>query len=254
MTRSLYLPLAVALLVAGCGSTGSLAPGNDETDRVARVVSDAIAWPRQESAMGYARAAASTTAGQDGRLTVVEVTELEADDLSTPFGELTFLVHLERSTAGLIETDPVTACYRAQFGFYGVVQAPSRTRCPDDAAAVKIPVVPSSGPRTEIPDGAERALEVALRRLPPAPRSNELEVDLGQALSLSALAQSPALDTAVDGGDIGVSVRGDDDCLLGARTAGKVKVWHLADVQLQPGELTCDPHTALAGWGRDAPH
>jgi hypothetical protein len=50
-----------------------------------------------------------------------------------------------------------------------------------------------------------------------------------------------------------VSVRG-DDCLLGARTAGKVTVWRLADVQLQPGELTCDPHTALAGWGKDASH
>lgn len=84
MKRCPSLPLSAVLLLAGCGSAGLVAPGNDETDRVARVVSDAIAWPRQESAMGYARAAADTTAGQDGRLTVVEVTELEADKLTEP--------------------------------------------------------------------------------------------------------------------------------------------------------------------------
>lgn len=206
MTRSPSLPLSAVLLLAGCGSAGLVAQGNDETDRVARVVSDAIAWPRQESAMGYARAAADTTAGQDGRLTVVEVTELEADNLTEAFGELTFLVHLDGSTAGFIETDPVTACYRAEFGFYGVVGSPRRTHCPEDAAPVDIPALP------------------------------------------------PDVEAAVEGTVIGVSVRGDDECLLGVRTAGKVEVWRPSAVQLQPGELTCDPGTALAGWGQDAPH
>ena len=86
MVRHMCLPLAV-LVLAGCGSMFSPAPGNDDTDRVARVVSDAIAWPRRDSAIGYARAAAATTAGEDGRLTVVEVTELEADEQSQMFGE-----------------------------------------------------------------------------------------------------------------------------------------------------------------------
>jgi hypothetical protein len=205
--------------------------------------------------MGYARAAAATTAGQDGRMTVVEVTDLEADDLTEPFGELTFLVHLEGSAAGLIETDPVTACYRAEFGFYGVVGSPRRTRCPDDATPVDIPALPPAPPRIEIPDDADRVLHAQLRRLAPIPEAGRLETDLLAALTVdSSAAQAPEVDAALDGTDIGVSVRGDDDCLLGARTAGKVEVWRPSAVQLQPGELSCDPGTALAGWGQDAPH
>ena len=255
MTRSLSLPLSAVLLLAGCGSAGLLAPGNDETDRVARVVSDAIAWPRQESAMGYARAAAGTTAGQDGRLTVVEVTELEADKLTEPFGELTFLVHLDGSTAGFIETDPVTACYRAEFGFYGVVGSPRRTHCPEDVAPVEIPALPPDRPRTEVPDDADRVLRAELHRLPTAPQEAQIETDLVAALTVdSHAAEPPDVDAAVEGTVIGVSVRGDDECLLGARTDGRVEVWRPSAVQLQPGELTCDPGTALAGWGQDAPH
>jgi hypothetical protein len=255
MMRCPSLPLSAVLLLAGCGSAGLLAPGNDETDRVAQVVSDAIAWPRQESAMGYARAAADTTAGQDGRLTVVEVTELEADKLTEPFGELTFLVHLDGSTAGFIETDPVTACYRAEFGFYGVVESPRRTHCPEDVAPVDIPSSPPDPPRTEIPDDADRVLRAELHRLPAAPQEAQIETDLVAALTVdSHAAEPPEVDAAVEGTVIGVSVRGDDECLLGARTAGKVEVWRPNAVQLQPGELTCDPGTALAGWGQDAPH
>jgi hypothetical protein len=255
MRRGLFLSLSALLLLAGCVSAGSLAPGNDETDRVARVVSDAIGWPRQDSAMGYARAAADTTAGQDGRLTVVEVTELEADNLSEPFSELTFLVHLEGSTAGWIETDPVTACYRAEFGFYGVVGSPRRTHCPEDPAPVDIAALPSDRPRTEIPNSADRVLRAELQRLPTAPQEAQLETDLVAALTVDGhAARPPDVDATVHGTDIGVSVRGDGECLLGARTAGKVEVWRPSAIQLQPGELTCDPGTALAGWGQDAPH
>jgi len=231
-----------------------LASGNDQTDRVARVVADAIAWPRQESAMGYARAAAHTDAGQDGRLTVVEVTELEADDLSEPFGDLMFLVHLDGSTGGLIETDPVTACYRAEFGFYGVVASPRRTGCPGDATPVEIPALPSGGPRIEIPAGADRVLRAELHRQPTASQAAQVESNIVAALPVDAHAQPPDVDAAVDGADIGVSIRGEDDCLLGSRAAGEVEVWSPSAVQLQPGELTCDPGTALAGQGQDAPH
>jgi hypothetical protein len=254
MVRYLFLSLLAVLLLAGCGSSGFLAPGNDETDRVAQVVSDAIAYPRQESAMGYARAAANTTAGQDGRLTVVEVTELDADELTDPFGELTYLIHLDGSSGGLIETDPVTACYRAEFGFYGVVGTPHRIHCPTDVTPVQIPALPSGGPHTEIPDGADRVLRAALHQLQAAPQATQVEAGLLAALPVNAHTRPPTVQAAVDGTDIGVSLRSDDDCLLGARKAGDVEVWSPSAVQVQPGELSCDPQTALAGSGQEAPH
>jgi hypothetical protein len=54
------------------------------TIRIAKVVSDAISHPRQDSATGYARAALATRAGQDGRLRVVAIEELRADELGHP--------------------------------------------------------------------------------------------------------------------------------------------------------------------------
>lgn len=255
MTRTAFLSLSAVLLVVGCGSTQLLTPGNEETDRVAQVVSDAISYPRQDSAMGYARAAAATAAGQDGRLTVVEVTELAAEELSDPFAELTFLVHLEGSTSGFTKTDPVTACYHAEFGFYGLVGSPNRTHCPENASPAEIPALPPDQPGAEIPEGADRVLRGQLHRSPAAPQAARVEAALAAALATNGHdAQPPSVAVAVDGADIGVSVRGDNDCLLGARTAGKVTVWSPSAVQLQPGELSCDPETALAGWGQDAPH
>lgn len=255
MTRTAFLSLSAVLLVVGCGSTQLLAPGNEETDRIAQVVSDAISYPRQDSGTGYARAAATTTAGQDGRLIVVEVTELTAEELSEPFAELTFLVHVEGSTSGFTETDPVTACYRAEFGFYGLVGSPDRTHCPESASPAEIPALPPDQPGAEIPEDADRVLRGELHRSPAAPQVARVEAALAAALARDGHnAQPRSVAVAVDGADIGVSVRGDDDCLLGARTAGKVAVWSPSDVQMQPGELSCDPETALAGWGQDAPH
>lgn len=254
MLRSLVLPLSVVLLVSGCGLAGWSTPGNDETDRIARVVSDAISWPRQDTAMGLARAASGTTAGRDGRLTVVEVAELDAATQEEPFAELMFRVHLEGSTAGWVETDPVTACYRVEFDFYGVEGSPRRTDCPADAAPVDIPAAPPPGPSAEIPDGADAVLRTELRRLPPAPDAGRLAATVAGSLPVSDQGLPPDVEVDVDGGDVGISVRGDDACLLGARIAGRVEVWQPSDVLLQPGELTCDPQTALATWGQDPPH
>jgi hypothetical protein len=54
-----------------------------------------------------------------------------------------------------------------------------------------------------------------------------------------------------DGADAGVALweRDGRGCLLGARVGGQVLVRRPSRVQLQPGELSCDPQTALARQG-----
>jgi hypothetical protein len=59
---------------------------------------------------------------------------------------------------------------------------------------------------------------------------------------------------AAQGSDVGVSVSGQDGCLLGSRVDGEVLVWRPSRVHLQPGELSCDPATALGRMGIDPPH
>jgi hypothetical protein len=71
--------LGFVAVASGC--SGRLAAGNAETDRIAKVVSDAISYPYKKSAARYARAALATRAGQDGRLRVVAIEELKADEL-----------------------------------------------------------------------------------------------------------------------------------------------------------------------------
>ena len=152
--------LGFVAVAAGC--SGALAPGNAETDRIAKVVSDAISYPRQDSAAGYARAALATRAGQDGRLRVVAIEELKADELGDPLGRLVFLIHLEGSEAGWTRSPPVTACYKAEFSFYGVVGGPRRMICPRDASPITPPPTQPT-PEIAIPDGADAVVGCARR-------------------------------------------------------------------------------------------
>jgi hypothetical protein len=66
----------------------------------------------------------------------------------------------------------------------------------------------------------------------------------------------PTVETAVRGPDVGVSLweGPGESCLLGARVAGRIVVWRPSAVQLQPGELRCDPQTALYLQGITPPH
>jgi hypothetical protein len=43
-------------------------------------------------------------------------------------------------------------------------------------------------------------------------------------------------------------------CLLGSRIQGNVLVWRPSWRQVQPGELTCTPETALSRDGVTPPH
>lgn len=252
MRRSALLGAAL-LLLAGCQDDAADLPGNDETDRIAQVVSDAISYPRQETAMDYARAAAETTAGQDGRLAVIDVEELDAGDRTEPFVRLTYRIHLEPQNAGWISDEPVTACYVAELGFEGLADSPERVSCPQRARPVPIP------PRTPepvamVPDGFDRVVRRSLSTTGEMPDTELLRRRIRTALRGATGPPLPRVDVTADGSDVGLAVSGDDECLLGARVDGEVEVWSPAAVQLQPGELTCDAGTALSQQGQRPPH
>lgn len=255
MTRRPALALLAALpLLASCGAPDLFLPGNGETDRIAQVVADAVSWPRQDSAVGYARAAADTAAAEDGRLTVIGYDDLAAEQPDEAYAELRLLVHLD-GTTGFGGSHPVTACYRVGFGSYGVAGSPDRIRCPEDPAPAAIPPAPPPAPVAEVPTRAPRVVRAELEALSGrAADPTAVRAALDAALPTPGGALPPEVQVAAEGDDLGVSVRGEDDCLLGVRLAGEVEVWSPSPVQLQPGELTCDPWTALARHGHDAPH
>ncbi len=237
--------LAAALVLAcvsGCAIGGP--PRADETDEIAQVIALAIDFPRQDDATGYARAAVATRAGQDGRLAVVRVSEkrivlrvhLEAYDDTTSFS---FFDRHEPE---------VFTCYDLEVGVSGVGE-PERRSCPARAAPVRLPPPPRE---MEIPVGADAVVRSVLRH-----PSSEAVVVAAVRRGLrppTAGALAPEVRAAVDGADLGISVRGDDGCLLGSRVDGKALVWRPSWVQVQPGELSCDPATALGRLGIDPPH
>jgi hypothetical protein len=241
--RVLGLVAAALVLagVSGCAIGGP--PRADETDRVAEIVALAIDFPRQDDATGYARAAAATRAGQDGRLSVVGVGEKH----------LVLRVHLEAvdNTEMFGHDEPaVTACYDVEVGVSGT-RTPVRRTCSPGAAPVRLPPPP---PEMEIPVGADAVVRSVLRH-----PSSETDADAVDAVRRglrppTAGALAPEVRAAVDGADLGISVRGDDGCLLGSRVDGTALVWRPSWVQVQPGELSCDPATALSRLGIDPPH
>ena len=235
------LVLVLLVLVGGCAVGGP--PPDRDPDRVAQVIALAIDSPRQDDAVGYARAAMDTRAARDGRLAVVGVSP----------AYLVLRVHFEAFEDTSFFTferhvPEVLACYDVQVGRSGIEGEPTRRTCPVGASPVQLPPPPAA--RT-IPPGADAALRAALRR------ASSRAVDAAVRRGLRAAARgtlAPEVRMATQGSDVGVSVRGEDACLLGSRIDGEVLVWRPSRVQVQPGELSCDPATALGRMGIDPPH
>jgi hypothetical protein len=148
----------------------------------------------------------------------------------------------------------VTACYEARFNFYGVIGSPRRIDCPQGATAI-VPTPLAPKPRTVIPAGYDAALARALEALSGRPTPTEVSARVIAGLPTADVDPStglrdrqPTVETALSGSDVGVSLWAmkSRDCVLGARISGAVSVWRPSRTQLQPGELTCDPQTALA--------
>ena len=156
----------------------------------------------------------------------------------------------------------MTACYEASFSSYGVIGSSRRIGCPKDAAPITPPPA-EPGAGTVIPDGADELVERLLTGAPRQPRAEQVRAAVSEGLRRAAAAAPagregvpPPPQVAADGTDIGVALFEPDSrgCLLGARADGQVLVWRPSRVQVQPGELRCDPGTALARQGTKAPH
>jgi len=246
--------LALIALLGSC----STAPGSAETDRVATTVSAAMGYPRKHSADELVRAAVT----KDSRLTVVEAQELTAKTTVDPLARLVMRVHIEGSRSGLSSSEPISACYEARFNFYGVIGRPHRVDCPPGARAIVPDPLPAK-PRAVIPEGFDSALRDLLATLPALPDAGDVRVSVSGRLPAPGIDPNsglgnlpPTVEAAVSGADVGVSVWAPDDrdCLLGARTNGKVMVGRPSSVQMHPGELSCDPQTALHFADMRPPH
>lgn len=251
--------LTVLVPLASC----SMAAGNASTDQEAQTMVDRLSFPRQKSADGLVRAARGTSAGtMSGNSVVVEAEELRADKIDDPFARLVFRFHHQGSQSGFISSDPITACYEAEFNFYGVIGKAHRTSCPQGATEiVPTPIPPTA--KAVIPAGFDDTLKKILKTLPAATTADDVKARVARTLPAPVLDPEsglrnlpPALDTTVAGADVGISVMGssNQDCLLGARVAGKVIAGRPSRIQLQPGELTCDPQTALQLPSISPPH
>jgi hypothetical protein len=137
-----------------------------------------------------------------------------------------------------------------------------RIACPAGAAAiVPAPLPPQA--HAEIPAGFDTRLTELLAALPPAPSAPDVAAVVTSGLTPPGVDPNtglenlpPTVEAAVDGTDVGISLRAASGrgCLLGARVGGHVSVGRPSRVQMQPGELTCDPQTALHLFDITPPH
>jgi hypothetical protein len=244
--------LAVGAMALGC----SPAPGNAQTERMITTVSEAIVYPRQDSAVGLARAASHTAA------TVFSAEDLNAATHSDPHARLGMRVRdpgREPDMFGLGGRDPVTACYMVEFNYYAATST-SRIACPADTSALQLPPRP---PQPTIPDGADVVVEEVLEGLPARPADVQVRRQISRRMPAPHMDRvtglrglPPDVEVAVVDGDVGVALwePSGRNCVLGSRLDDDVFVWRPSRVQMEPGELTCDSQTALARLGTRPPH
>jgi hypothetical protein len=226
--------------------------GDEETDRQSRTLAEAIAYPRQPDAAGFARAAMATTLGRSGTFSVLEAVDLEHERPEDPMARLVWRIHVEGYDYGMSERPTFDACYTVEFNYYEASSGPSRIHCPEGATPVRL----APTPRRDIPPEFSPALEAVLARLPATPAEADVRAALRAGLppppvdAETGLARvPPEVFVHVEGPDVGVALFArtgveDKDCVLGQRKGGTVAVWSLNWRELR--EASCDGEAALA--------
>ncbi|MEU0881698.1 hypothetical protein ABZ345_24055 [Lentzea sp. NPDC005914] len=254
------------LLAAVLGAVGVYVirpDGNSDTDKTAEKVAARIGYPVPRDANAYARAALEGHTDPK-YFAVVEITDSPTDDPQKVRATLVFRIYDPGTSESppsfrLWEEDPVTACYRADFNYYGVLgSGPERVRCPENAR----PITPPPVQKTGVPDTYLEAFKQILTELPPTVTQDEVLATLHTRLPPVPVDEQtklpwaePRLDAFVKDGQIGVIAAGGGSCLNGVRLAdGTVAAWYPPRVQTQPGEYGCSGESALALYKVPPPH
>jgi|SRR5689334_15577326 len=254
------------LLAAVLGAVGYYVvrpDGTRYTDKVADEVADRIGYPVPLDGNAYARSALH--GNPDPKyFAVVEINDTPTNDPQKVRATLVFRVYDPGTSEDppsfrLWEQDPVTACYRADFNYYGVLgSGPERVRCPENAR----PITPPPVQQTGVPDTYLEAFKQILTDLPPTATQDEVLAALHAKLPPVPVDErtklpwaEPRLDAFVKNGDIGIVAGGGGSCLNGVRlTDGTVAAWYPPRVQTQPGEYGCSGESALALYKVPPPH
>ncbi|WP_143229651.1 hypothetical protein [Actinophytocola xanthii] len=257
VTLSRFFALGCAALVlVSCGFlSGGVSAGNEETDRQSETLAVAIGYPRQEDALGFARAALGTTLGRSGGFSVLEATDLDRRDVEDPMARLVWRIHRPASDSKWGQTPEINACYEVEFNYYGASSGPTRIPCPENATAITPPPVP----RRDIPQEFAPALTAVLGALPATPSEADVRAALTAGLPAPPVDPEtglagvpPQVFVRVRGADVGVALFArtgveSRDCMMGHRVNGVVKVWSLNWRDLDMREMTCDADVAVSG-------
>ncbi|MDX3663388.1 hypothetical protein PV646_39380 [Streptomyces sp. ID05-26A] len=261
-TWGVVLMLAVALVATAYFATRK-SDSTAFTDEKARQVAERIGYPVPRDADAYARAALQREPDQES-FAILEITDRKPLDAEEVRASLVFRIHdpgVDKPTWNSWQSgrDPVTACYRADFNYYGVMDGgPESVPCPAGAR----PIVPPPVQRTAVPDTYPDAVKTILTALPPASTKDEVLAALRAGLPPMPVDPEsklpwadPRLDVFVEEGAVGVVAASGTDCLNGVRLAdGTVASWYPPRVQTQPGEIGCSGEAALTLYRTPPPH
>ncbi|WP_448811722.1 hypothetical protein [Agromyces bauzanensis] len=169
-----------------------------------------------------------------------------------PFGALQFRAAVQLAQYG----DPYVACFESEFDFWGVATenradwdndaAVARDiDCPPDAARIAPPV----DMRTVyvVPEGTEALVVEVLTNAPVSASADDITAEVFERMPQPTGAREAPFepDALVIDGEIGFAMGDANDCLLVKRDSEGVQVLNVPSILLKPGELGCDPDTAL---------
>jgi len=257
VTRDVALVVAgfVALALTGCAS-GPISPQDEASHAAARAavadLSRGLYRYGTDVIDDYARWADESADAWGLGVELIGYDSYPGAVHGDPFGALQFRATVEYGRHG----DPYVACFESEFDFWGVATGDRGTwdddaavahdiECPSDAARVPPPV----DARTVhvVPDGTEALVLEVLTNAPLAASADDIVAQVLERMPHPLGEREAPFEPrvlVVEGG-IGFAMGDADDCLLVKRDSGGVVVLNVPDILLKPGELGCNPDTAL---------